>query len=410
MTDAPDHAPARRLLARTAAATVAGVLPAFLIGAVAVQAGADLGFDPAGLGLAVGMFFLAGSATSALLGRVVERLGAGRSLRLFDLGSAVVLLLIAVVPDYHLLLLLLAGGGVMNAAIQPAANLAIVRAVRPSRQGLAFAVKQAAMPTASLLGGLAVPVFALSVGWRWAFAAAAVLAAAAAVTAPLEVDALARPVPRAKGNVRAGDVSLRPLLALAVGVGLGAASAGAVVSFAVKGGVDAGLPEALAGFVLTGGSVLGVTMRLVVGSRADKRGGRHLPVVAAMTAGGAVGVVLMATGTPWLFVVGTAVTFGVGWGWPGLFNFAVVRHNRNAPAAATGITQTGTNIGAVLGPLLFGVLVDTIGWTTAWLAAGGCFLAASAAMLVGRRMLRADLGRGAAPTGREGSGEERPVP
>jgi MFS family permease len=368
------------------AATVAGILPVFLTGAVAVQAGDDLHFDAGGLGLAVGMFFLAGSATSALLGRNVERLGAGRSLRLFDAGNALVCVAIALTQSYALLLVFLAVGGVMNAGIQPAANLAIVRAVPLERHGFAFGIKQSAMPAGTLLGGLAVPTLALTVGWRWAFVGAALFCAVASLCAPVAVDAghERRATPRG----REGDAPLAPLIVLAVAVALGAAAAGAVAGFTVSGGVAAGIDEAIAGWALTVGSAIGITVRLLAGYRADQREGGHLRVVAAMTLGGAIALVAMAVEIPWLFLLGVALAFGSGWGWPGLFNLAVVRHNPGAPAAATGITQTGTNIGAVLGPFLFGLVVDEIGWSTAWLIAATWFVAAAAMMLGSRRVLQ----------------------
>ena len=52
------------------------------------------------------------------------------------------------------------------------------------------------------------------------------------------------------------------------------------------------------------------------------------------------------------------LAFATGWAWPGLFNLAVVRVNPSAPGAATGITQTGTYLGAVVGPVLFGVVAE----------------------------------------------------
>jgi predicted MFS family arabinose efflux permease len=79
--------------------------------------------------------------------------------------------------------------------------------------------------------------------------------------------------------------------------------------------------------------------------------------------------------------------FGGGWGWPGLFNFAVVSRNPQAPAAATGLTQTGVYLGGTGGPLLFGVVAESIGYQTAWLGASVFGLIACTAVLMGRRML-----------------------
>ena len=55
-------------------------------------------------------------------------------------------------------------------------------------------------------------------------------------------------------------------------------------------------------------------------------------------------------------VVGVVLGFGLGWAWPGLMNFAVVRLHPQAPAAATSITQTGVYAGGCLGPLSLGSL------------------------------------------------------
>ncbi|MST35344.1 MFS transporter, partial [Acidimicrobiaceae bacterium USS-CC1] len=70
----------------------------------------------------------------------------------------------------------LVAGGLANGAMQPAVNLLLARTVDDRRQGLAFGVKQAAIPTSTLLSGLAVPALALTVGWHVAYLVAAGLA------------------------------------------------------------------------------------------------------------------------------------------------------------------------------------------------------------------------------------------
>ena len=384
---APPSHPRRAVAAAVAVAT-AGVLPVFLTGAVAVQVQADLGFGDAALGLAVGAFFAAGAATSALNGRVAERLGAGRSMRLAALASAVVLAGIAALAvSWAVLVGLLVAGGLANSLAQPATNLHLARTVRAGRQGLAFGVKQSAIPAATLLGGLAVPAVALTVGWRWAYALGAVGAAGAALAIGGQVAAPGQGRPARRARRPVGDAPLRPLVVLSLGSGLGAAAANSLGAFLVTSAVAAGLAEGQAGLLLTGGSVVGLGVRLVVGARADRRGRSHLPVVAAMLAGGTVGYALLATGAPPLLVLGTPVAFGAGWGWPGLFNLAVVRSSPAAPGAATGITQTGTYAGSVVGPLAFGAIAGSSGYGTAWLVVAVASVAAAAAVLVGRRLL-----------------------
>jgi len=102
---------------------------------------------------------------------------------------------------------------------------------------------------------------------------------------------------------------------------------------------------------------------------------------------GTAGFVLLATGRSWPFVLGTMLAFGAGWGWHGLFNFAGVKYNPNVPAAATGITQTGAAAGSAAGPFLFGVIVESTSYGTAWLSAGAAALVAVAAIFAGRWVL-----------------------
>ena len=380
LTDAPPVGE-RRIQAAAVTTTLVGNLPVFLTGAMAVQIGRDLTLGPTRLGLASGAFFAAAAAGSALMGRLAERVGPTLAMRGAAATAGVVLALESLAPSFELLVLCLVAGGLTNALAQVASNLLIARCIDPLRQGWSLALKQAAVPAATLLGGLAVPLLAVTVGWRWAYAAATVVAVAALVLVPGGVVA---PGGRNRER-RRGDVPLGPLVLLASAAAAATLANGSLATFVVSAGVDAGLGESAAGLVLTGGSAAGLSMRLLAGARADRRGGRHLPVVSALLLGGTVGYLLLAPGTVVTHLLGALVAFGSGWAWPGLFNLAVVRLNPGAPAAATGITQTGVYLGALVGPIVFGVVVDASGYGTAWLLAAGASALASAGVLLGRR-------------------------
>ena len=370
------------------AVVTGGSLPAFLAGGVSVQLRADLGFGESGLGLAVGAFFLAAAASSAVLGRTAERLGPTASMRVSASCSALSLLGVAAgARSFGSLLALLAVGGVANALAQPAANLFIARTVPAARLGMAFAVKQSGIPAATLLGGLAVPTIALTVGWRWAFVAGALLPIVGGLTIPsvpaasVGSNVASRPTPRTR-------VPMRPLVVLGFGIGFGAAAAGTLGAFLVNAAVDAGISEGPAGLLVSGGSAVGIAMRLLAGRRADRREGGHLRVVSLMLVAGSVAYVLYATEQPWLLVLATPLAFGAGWGWPGLFNLAIVRAHPTAAAAASGVTQTGTYFGAVAGPVVFGVVVERASYRAAWLLAAAFALAGAATIAAGRSLIR----------------------
>jgi MFS family permease len=374
------------VLVGTAAVTTTCVFPSFLLGAMAVQVRRDLGFSELGIGLGFGAFFLAASLSSVVLGRVAERAGPVRSLRVAAVVSGTACLAVAVAArDLPTLILLLAVAGTANALCQPAANLLIARELPAHRQGLGFAVKQSAIPTATLLAGAAVPALALTVGWRWAFVAAAGLSVATALTVPPVVSPpLAS---RAAPGGRGVDVPVRVLAVLSIGIGFGAASGGTLGSFLVSGAVDAGISEGGAGLLLTAGSLVGITVRLGAGVQADRRDGRHLVVVTRMLLGGAVAYALLATESVAGYLVAGPLGFATGWAFPGLFNLAIVRANPARPAAATGITQTGTYFGAVAGPLLFGAIAEASSYRVAWSVAAAFALVGAAAIVAGRRCL-----------------------
>ena len=388
--DAPNkhEASNRRPVAFAVAVATAGVLPAFLTGGLAVQVRGELDFGAGALGVAVAMFFVTSSLASAVMGRLIERIGAHRGMRLAAAGSAASLLGVALLAwSWVGLVGWLVLGGLANAVSHPATNLSLAREVRAGRQGVSFGIKQAAIPAATLLAGLAVPAVAVTLGWRWAFAGGAVLALVVASLVP--GGGPGETVDR-REEKRQKDARVAPLVLLAVGIGLGSTATTPLGAFIVESSVAAGLRVETAGLLLALGSAVNIGVRVGFGRLADGMSGGRLLLVAAMLGIGVAGFVLLATGESGLILPGALLAFGIGWGWPGLFNFAVVKTSPGAPAAATGITQTGASGGAALGPLVFGLVVEVASYDVAWLLSGAVALVAMVAILIGRRMLLRD--------------------
>lgn len=389
MTAAP--APVVRTVAAAGLSTVLGSLPVFLLGGLAVLVREELRFGEVQLGLAVSLFFSVAAVSAVPAGRLVARLGAWWSTVVGACASATALLGLAVAPAYAVVLAALALAGAANALAQIGSNEALARVVPARRQGLAFGVKQSAVPAATLLAGLALPFLGLTLGWRAAFAGAAVLALAYVPLAPRGQE-----LPR-RSAAPGPEPDRRPLVVVALAAALGAGAAGGLGAFLVLSAVSTGLAPAQAGLLLAGGSALSVLVRLSVGWRADNRGGGHLDVVVAMLASGAIGMALLATGSAALLLPATVLAFALGWGWPGLLNLAVVRLHPAAPAAATSISQAGVFLGGALGPVTFGLVVEVWSYRVAWSAAGGALLLAAVLMRQGRRMLEADRRPAGAP-------------
>lgn len=364
--------------------TTVSVLPVFLTGGLAVQISAELGFDPAGLGLVVALFFGISALASLPGGWLVERFGSGPTSRAAVIGAAAVMAAVALLArSYAALVAILLCGAWCNVLGQLASNLTLARYVPARRLGLSFGIKQAAIPTATLLAGAAVPAVALTVGWRWAYGIGAALALAALLISPRDTAGRQR-TPATPGERATGALSV-----IGVAAGLAAGSSSALGIFLVASAVDRGIDPGTAGLTLTLGSVVGLALRLVHGWLADRRSGGHITVAAASLLLGAGGLVLLAVpGTPAL-VLGTVLGFGLGWAWPGLLQFAVVRLNPSAPAAATSIVQVGVYGGAFVGPIGFGSVATHFSFPTAWLAGAAAMVVAAVLMVVGRRMLAA---------------------
>lgn len=383
----PEALKRRPVLLAVAVAT-ATVLPAFLTGGLAVQVRGEFQFGTAALGLAVAAFFVTASVASAVMGRVVERIGPHRGMRLAAAGSAASLLGVALFArSWTGLVACLVLGGLANAVSHPAANLSLAREVPAGRQGLSFGIKQAAIPVATLLAGLAVPTIAVTLGWRWAFAGGAALALAVAFLVPAGTR---RSIVRQPEMTREKDARTGPLFLLALGIGLGSTAATPLGAFLVESSVAAGLRVETAGLLLASGSAASIAVRVLFGRLADEMSGGRLLLVAAMLATGVAGFAMLATGEEALIVPGALLAFAAGWGWPGLFNFAVVKTSPGAPAAATGITQTGASGGAAVGPLVFGLVAEAASYQVAWLVCGAFALGALAAIVAGRRMILRD--------------------
>jgi MFS family permease len=367
---------------------VAGSLPMFLVGTLAVELERSLGFGATALGSAVALYSL-GAATAAFpLAQLADRVGAIRVLRSMALIDAVLLVMIALFArSWGLLIALLIPSGMASVGIASATNRLIARGLLPERHGLAFGVKQAAVPFATLLGGLAVPAVALTIGWRWTFAFAALLAigSGASIRAPRRV-----PGRRRESDARQ-DIAVGPLAVLATGLGLGVFAANGLATFLVAAGVAIGVSQSTAALTAALASAAAVVVRVGVGHLADTRITDHFRFVIVMMIGGVAGYVLIAignaSGSEVLYVIGAVVALGLGWGWNGLFNFAVVREQMHAPARASGIAQIGGRLGAVTGPFAVGVVAGWTSYATAWLVAAGAAIAAAGSVWIGSRRL-----------------------
>lgn len=349
-------------------ATISTVLPGFLVGALSVQVSNEFDVRESVYGWGLGGFFLAATFGSIVLGRLVQRIGPRLQISVALAVAVVVQLwLAAYARSFGAIVAALAVAGFANSGNQTAVNMALSRAQLP-RLGLAIAFKQSGMPTASMLSGLAVPVIALTVGWRWAYVASAVLACVALLAVWLVIEPID---PRERTRIAIPDSSRSALTMAAVAGAFLAFCAGALNAWLVASGVDAGLGEGAAGLMLSAGAGSGIVLRLFIGTRLDSTGVRPFRLAGGMVLVGAMGMALLAVRSTGVHMGATLIAFMGGWTWPVLTNFGIVRANPNAPGTATGITQMGVYIGVFAAPLVTGWLIDAFGYEFMWLVVAG---------------------------------------
>ena len=350
------------------------MLPGFLVGALALQIRGPLDASVDALGAGPG-------------GRLAERTGALRARTASALVSCVCLSAAGLLAQSLVLLFAcLVIAGLANAVAQPAINLFMADQVPLARQGLAFGIKQAAIPAAVLVSGLALPLLALPLGWRPTFAicAAGVLAVAVAVRRSATSFA---PVPRRDP----APPPSRALIVTALGAALASAGPNALGAYLVASAVDVGIAEGVAGLLAAAGNGAALLTRVALGERADRRRDYGYATVVALLVSGSLAFALLASGEAALFVIGVFGGFALGWGWPGLFNLAVVHLNRDAPGAATGVTQTGIYVGAAAGPAAYGLVSQEYGYSTAWVVSGVLCLLAAVTFWYAERLARSHV-------------------
>lgn len=379
------------VFAATTSSVVSSLL-LFLVAGLAVQMRQSLHFDVSSFGVVVSLYYLAAALGSVPMSRLVEAIGALRAMRFGCIVMGALLLFLAgVVRSFVGLAVVMAIAGAVSSGLQPAINLFLVRRVPSRFHGRAFGIKQAAVPMAVFLGGLSVPVVALTVGWRWAFVCGAGIALSASVAMPRSRRSFSEYRANPPSVVRLGSQGVGKLLMLAFGFALGVGAASALSAFTVSAAVAAGQSEGHAGLLASLGGLAAAGTRVVMGIRADRGGRADLWTVGVMLAVGALAYIFLAlsmiTMTGLLFVAGAVLAFSAGWGWNGLFSLAIVRNYPSQAARATGITAVGSRTGGVVGPLIFGATVSNVSYATAWLLTAAAAGGASVVMLQARKLL-----------------------
>lgn len=334
------------------------------------------------LGVAIAVFNVVSAVVQAPLGFMVDKWGARRMLMAALLVGGLSFFLLALVPAYQCLLLAMGAAGVANGVYHPADYALLSQGINAKKMGRAFSIHT----FAGFLGAASTPPLLVGVAlWlsiSHAFAVAALLAVMAwlflyflpvtvAPPQPLQQQsssATARPVKIPLKTI-AGLTFLFLMLSLSTG-GLEKFSATALVE-----GFNINLSnanQALTAFLFA--SAIGVLSGGVLADNTEKHG--FLAAIAFAMAAALVVVLIYVplVGVSLVILLG-AIGFLTGVVAPSRDMLVRSASPVGAEGRTFGIVSTGFNMGGVVGPLLFGYLLDQH-------LASGVFWAALGFMLV----------------------------
>jgi MFS family permease len=161
---------------------------------------------------------------------------------------------------------------------------------------------------------------------------------------------------------------MRRLYALA---GFGGLANGAFSTYCVVTLVAAGWSPPAAGLLFAVSGALGVVSRVVAGYVTDRSKVSPMAVASPMLFGGALGALALAFHTPLLAALGAFAGYALGWGAPGLVQFAIATMFPRNVGSATGKVWLWSGLGVSAGPLLFYQVSEHAGSEWSWFGVAG---------------------------------------
>ncbi len=364
---------ARTALIALAATLTIQVYASFAATATAVLApelAREFDVEPRWVGMFVGIVYAGAMFASLACGGFIERYGSIRVSQACVAFCAIGVVAMAATPVHVVALLAVAAIviGLGYGPITPASSQLLQRTASPSRMALTFSIKQTGVPAGAALSGALLPVLALAIGWRAAFAVVAVAGVivviiAQPVRASLDVDRQRRGAFTIAGIF--APLALlrqsRALLDLALVSFAYSATQVCLTSFLVV-HLTEGLHWSLvaAGLALTSATLAGVGGRIGWGYVADRLlKPRYVLVLIGLLAGlCGVGMAFATPAWPSAAIIALVALFGgTAIGWNGVQLSEVARLAPPGTAGkVTGATGFITFAGVVIGPPSFALL------------------------------------------------------
>jgi MFS family permease len=319
--------------------------------------------------------------TMFTLGRAIDIHGERRIVGIAMLGMALAMACAASFANsLPALLLCIAFLGGTYAAVQPGGTRAIMRWFPPAKRGIATGFRQAAVPFGTMIAAALLPFMAVRYGWHaaaWLCAGISVMGAALFCGLYREGGDVAakteRPLPLAKLAREVGqNPSFWPVLRLGIAMSAFQFTLTAHVIGFMADGLGLGLFAASSMFAAT--QLAGIPGRILLPWLSDRfRPGlrtQSFGLVSVIAAGAAAILAALPIGAPAPVILVVLVVLGIfGIGWFPLYLLQIAESAPKGSIASTIAFASTICLGVMaIGPYIFGLLVDHLGYGAAWFA------------------------------------------
>ncbi|HYL27879.1 MAG TPA: MFS transporter [Candidatus Nitrosotalea sp.] len=366
------------VLALFTGAMVGASLFVMATGALMSSFGAELHLGQGALGLILSVQMLGSVAMTSVAGLLTDRFGDKKVVLWSGIVMGSALIVASLVANFTWLVVWLLVYGIGYAAVTPAGSHAIIFFFKKADRGLAMGVRQCGIPIAGVIGSLLLPAIALHFQYRGALATAGALTllacslASALYREPLELQGERVSMRTMFGEMLQIARDSRLILLTLTSMVLICGQFALMGFFTLTCVHVAGYPLPLAVGLFTISQFAAIAGRLGWGWLSDHLfgGSRSLPlaVVCVLVALVALGISALDASSPQWIVLLLAIALGFtaeGWLGVGVIGFAEIGGEEHS-GSALGVGLTWTLLAAAITPALFGAIVESHGFGTAW--------------------------------------------
>lgn len=340
---------------------------------------ADLSLSHFQIGMFTSIYFAGAFFFSFPMGWLVDRIGVYRTMPLGQLIVGFFILCLSMADSFIAICILLFLGGIGHAAINPSTAKVVMAWFPSNRRATAMGIKQTGVPIGGALAAAMLPAIALSLGWQKAFIISGIVSLASVVLSLIiyrkptyNKNSASAPLPpiRVSAIIKNRDIML--LSVLMIGFLMLQSSLETYIVFYCM--------DVLKYTLITSGLLLSITQIGAIGGRLfwgpvsdifmKAKRKRVLMVIGGISSIMCLVFALLPTHIPIWVTGGLVIIFGAcAIGWNAIYLvFAAELAGRGREGRVLGVSLTIAFIGHLIGPPIFGRLVDFFGsYTPSWL-------------------------------------------